>query len=59
MKFLDCTTEKGREALAKLYKEMTGKDFTPPQEVEWESLEEMEKMMQEVPNYTISVQGRR
>ena len=59
MNFLDCTTEKGRENLAKLYKEMTGKDFVPPQEVEWESLEEMEKMMQEVPNYTISVQGRR
>ena len=59
MKFLDCTTEKGRENLERLYKEMTGKDFTPPQEVEWESLEEMEKMMQEVPNYTISVQGRR
>ena len=59
MKFLDCTTEKGRENLERLYKEMTGKDFVPPQEVEWESLEEMEKMMQEVPNYTISVQGRR
>jgi len=59
MKFLDCTTEKGRENLARLYKEITGKDFVPPQEVEWESLEEMEKMMQEVPNYTISVQGRR
>jgi len=59
MKFLDCTTEKGRENLERLYKEMTGKDFTPPKEDEMESLEEIRKIMEEPPNYTISVQGRR
>ena len=59
MKFLDCTTEKGRENLERLYKEMTGKDFMPPKEDDMETLEEMRKIMEEPPNYTISKQGRR
>ena len=48
-----------REEFAKEYRKRFGKEFVPPEkQVELEN-EEIAKVMQETPNYTISVEGRR
>jgi len=66
MNFLDCTTEEGKKALAQVYKRLTGREFRPPRrkgraitcDVKIESLSEIDKLMRQKPNYTISKQGR-
>ena len=51
-------SEDKRKEWAKRYKKKFGKDFVPPKEDELEDLQEMVKLMEETPNYTISKQGR-
>ena len=66
MKLWDCTTEEGKKALARAYKQLAGREFRPPRrkrraiscDVKVESLGEIGKLMRQTPNYTISKQGR-
>ncbi|MGA2669972.1 MAG: hypothetical protein ABSF21_00925 [Dehalococcoidia bacterium] len=53
--------------LAKVYKNLTGLDFVPPKdedkrkihvEAKLEAPEELERIMQQSPNYSVDVQGR-
>jgi len=66
MKLWDCTTQEGKKALTRIYGQLTGREFRPPRRkhraiscnVKGESLKEIDKLMREKPNYTISKQGR-
>lgn len=64
MKLWDCTTEEGKKALARAYEQLTGNKFRPPRRkrraitCDVEDLQEIDKLMRETPNYTISKQGR-
>ena len=54
------SSEKNREALSQIYKNLTGKKLKPPdREVHLEDTQELEKLMQESPNYPIEAQGRK
>jgi len=64
--FVELLSEQGKENWAQIYKQLTGKKWTPPMkdkrgircETKLESLEEIGKLMRQKPNYTISKQGR-
>ena len=53
MKLWHCLSKENQGKLAQAYKELTGKEFIPPgKAVHIESLEEIDKLMREVPNPT-------
>ena len=66
-KFWESLTEPGSENWALLWETFMGKKWVPPEkgrrpiscESELESLPEMQEIMEEAPNYTISVEGRK
>jgi len=66
MKLWDQTTEEGKKALARAYKQLAGREFRPPRrkrraitcDVKVENLQEIDKSMRETPNYAIDKQGR-
>jgi hypothetical protein len=59
-------SKKNQKKLAEFYEQQFGMKLVPPQrgkqtiqcEIKLEGPEEMEKIMREVPNYPIDVQGR-
>ena len=59
MKLWETLSEENKENLARLYEQLTGKKFIPPKrKTEMESSEELKKIMEEAPNYSVDVQGR-
>ena len=53
-------TEENKEKLSQIYKNLTGKKLKPPErEVHLEDEQEMQKIMEEPPSYTIDSQGRK
>ena len=52
--------EENKEKLSQIYKNLTGKKLKPPdKEVHLEDAQEMQKIMEESPSYTIEAQGRK
>jgi hypothetical protein len=66
MKLYFMLTEEDKGKLAQVYQQLTGKRLTPPVrdkqvvhcETKIEELPELVKIMEQVPNYPIEVQGR-
>jgi hypothetical protein len=66
MNFVDSLSEKGRANWPEIYQRLTGKKWENPTkdkrgikcETKLESLEEIDKLMRQKPNYTIDTEGR-
>ena len=62
-KIWELTTPEGKLNWATIYFRIKKKRWSPPEKdkhsSELESLPEMQEIMEEVPNYTISVEGRK
>lgn len=64
--FPEALSEKGKQDWPQIYKQLTGKEWLPPKrdkraiycEAKLEGLPEIDKLMRQKPNYTISKQGR-
>lgn len=64
--FWELLSEPGREKWAEIYKQLTGREWVPPEkdkhgihlEGKIEDTAEIAKIMEERPNYSLDVQGR-
>jgi hypothetical protein len=62
-----CLSEENKEKLAKVYENLTGRKFKPPErdkrvihcETKLESLGEISKLMEQTPDYPLDMQRRK